>query len=76
MEFFMDANGFNEHKLFIMSKLEDQDSNIHENRDELKELREAVSAMKVQIGKLQTKAAMIGGVIGSVPGMLHIFLSV
>ena len=49
----MDANGFNEHKLFILSKLEDQDSNIHENRDELKELREEVSAMKVQIGKLQ-----------------------
>ena len=72
----MDENGFKEHKLFILSKLEDQDSDIHENRNELKELREEVSAMKVQIGKLQTKAAVIGGVIGSIPGMLHIFLSV
>jgi len=72
----MVENGFKEHKLFILSKLEDQDSNIHENRNELKELREEVSAMKVQIGKLQTKAAVIGGVIGSIPGMLHIFLSV
>ena len=71
----MDANGFSEHKLFILSKLEDQDSYIHESRDELKELREEVSAMKVQIGKLQTKAAAIGGVIGSIPGMLHIFLA-
>ena len=72
----MDANGFNEHKLFILSKLEDQDSNIHENREDLKELREEVSALKVQIGKLQTKAAMVGGIIGSIPGMLHIFLNV
>ena len=72
----MVENGFKEHKLFILSKLEDQDSDIHENRNELKELREEVSAMKVQIGKLQTKAAVIGGVIGSIPGMLHIFLSV
>mgnify|MGYP003138723539 FL=1 len=74
MEFFMDANGFSEHKLFILSKLEDQDSNIHEHREELKELREEVSVMKVQIGKLQAKAAIVGGLIGSVPGMLHIFL--
>ena len=71
----MDANGFSEHKLFILSKLEDQDSNMHVNREEIKELREEVSAMKVQIGKLQTKAAIIGGLIGSAPGMLHIFLA-
>ena len=71
----MDENGFKEHRLFILSKLEDQDSDIHENRNELKELREEVSAMKVQIGKLQTKAAIIGGLIGSAPGMLHIFLT-
>ena len=71
----MDANGFSEHKLFILSKLEDQTVDIHENREELKELREEVSAMKVQIGKLQTKAAIIGGLIGSAPGMLHIFLA-
>tara|TARA_R100001132_G_C3267061_1_gene89685 strand:+ start:101 stop:316 length:216 start_codon:yes stop_codon:yes gene_type:complete len=70
----MNENGFKEHKLFILSKLEDQDSDIHENRNELKELREELSAMKVQIGKLQAKAAVIGGLIGSVPGMLHIFL--
>ena len=70
----MNENGFKEHKLFILSKLEDQDSDIHENRNELKELREEVSDMKVQIGKLQAKAAIIGGLIGSVPGMLHIFL--
>ena len=67
-------NGFKEHKLFILSKLEDQIIDIHENREELKELREEVSVMKVQIGKLQTKAAIVGGLIGSVPGMLHIFL--
>ena len=72
----MVENGFKEHKLFILSKLEDQTTDIHENREDLKELREEVSALKVQIGKLQTKAAMLGGVIGSVPGMLHIFLSV
>lgn len=66
-------NGFKEHKLFILSKLEDQTSDIHENREELKELREEVSAMKVQIGKLQAKAAIVGGIIGSIPGMLHIF---
>ena len=72
----MNENGFKEHKLFILSKLEDQDSDIHENRNELKELREELSAMKVQIGKLQAKAAVIGGLIGSVPGMLHIFLNV
>ena len=71
----MDANGFSEHKLFILSKLEDQDSNIHEHREELKELREEVSSLKVQIGKLQTKAACVGGFIGSVPGILHIFLT-
>ncbi len=71
----MDENGFKEHRLFILSKLEDQDSDIHENRNELKELREEVSVMKVQIGKLQTKAAIIGGLIGSAPGMLHIFLT-
>ena len=71
----MDENGFKEHKLFILSKLEDQDSNIHENRNELKELREEVSAMKVQIGKLQAKAAIVGGLIGSAPGMLHIFFA-
>ena len=71
----MDENGFKEHKLFILSKLEDQDSDLHENRSEIKELREEVSAMKVQIGKLQTKAAIIGGLIGSAPGMLHIFLT-
>ena len=70
----MNENGFKEHKLFILSKLEEQDSDIHENRNELKELREELSAMKVQIGKLQAKAAVIGGLIGSVPGMLHIFL--
>ena len=70
----MNENGFKEHKLFILSKLEDQDSDIHENRNELKELREELSAMKVQIGKLQAKAAVIGGLLGSVPGMLHIFL--
>ena len=74
MGFFMNEDGFKEHKLFILSKLEDQDSDIHENRNELKELREEVSDMKVQIGKLQAKAAIIGGLIGSVPGMLHIFL--
>ena len=71
----MDENGFKEHKLFILSKLEDQDTDIHENRNELKELREEVSAMKVQIGKLQTKAAIVGGLIGSMPGVLHIFLT-
>lgn len=71
----MDENGFKEHKLFILSKLEDQDSDLHENRSEIKELREEVSAMKVQIGKLQTKAAIIGGLIGSTPGMLHIFIA-
>ena len=71
----MNENGFKEHKLFILSKLEDQDSNFHENREELKELREEISALKIQIGKLQAKAAMIGGVIGSIPGMLHIFLA-
>lgn len=71
----MDENGFKEHKLFILSKLEDQDSNMHENREELKELREEVSVMKVQIGKLQTKAAIVGGLIGSMPGVLHIFLA-
>ena len=70
----MDTNGFNEHKLFIMSKLEDQDSNMHKNREELKELREEISVMKVQIGKLQAKAAIVGGMIGSIPGMIHIFL--
>ena len=70
----MNENVFKEHKLFILSKLEDQDSDIHENRNELKELREELSATKVQIGKLQAKAAVIGGLIGSVPGMLHIFL--
>lgn len=71
----MNENGFKEHKLFILSKLEDQDSNIHENREELKELRKEVSVMKVQIGKLQTKAAIVGGLIGSIPGILHIFLA-
>ena len=71
----MNENGFKEHKLFILSKLEDQDSDIHENRNELKELREEVSGMKVQIGKLQAKAAIIGGLIGSAPGMIHIFLT-
>ena len=71
----MDENGFKEHKLFILSKLEDQDTDLHENRNELKELREEVSAMKVQIGKLQTKAAIVGGLIGSMPGVLHIFLT-
>jgi len=70
----MDTNGFNEHKLFILSKLEDQDSNMHKNREELKELREEISVMKVQIGKLQAKAAIVGGMIGSIPGMIHIFL--
>ena len=70
----MDENGFKEHKLFILSKLEDQATDLHENRGELKELREEVSVMKVQIGKLQAKAAIVGGLIGSVPGMLHIFL--
>ena len=68
-------NGFKEHKLFILSKLEDQTIDIHENREELKELREEVSALKVQIGKLQPKAAIIGGLIGSMPGVLHIFLT-
>ena len=72
----MVENGFKEHKLFILSKLDDQDSDIHENRNDLKELREEVSTLKVQIGKLQAKAAIIGGLIGSVPGMLHIFLNV
>ena len=71
----MNENGFKEHKLFILSKLEDQDSNIHENREELKEFRKEVSVMKVQIGKLQTKAAIVGGLIGSIPGILHIFLA-
>ena len=68
-------NGFKEHKLFILSKLEDQTIDIHENREELKELREEVSALKVQIGKLQPKAAIVGGLIGSMPGVLHIFLT-
>tara|TARA_Y100001951_G_C11265305_1_gene255092 strand:+ start:386 stop:601 length:216 start_codon:yes stop_codon:yes gene_type:complete len=71
----MNENGFKEHKLFILSKLEDQDSNFHENREELKELREEISTLKIQIGKLQAKAAIIGGLIGSAPGMLHIFLA-
>jgi len=70
----MNENGFKEHKLFILSKLEDQALDLHENKTEIKELREEVSVMKVQIGKLQAKAAIVGGLIGSVPGMLHIFL--
>tara|TARA_R100000963_G_scaffold20598_1_gene14527 strand:+ start:332 stop:550 length:219 start_codon:yes stop_codon:yes gene_type:complete len=72
----MVENGFKEHKLFILSKLEDQTTDIHENREDLKELREEVSALKVQIGKLQAKAAIVGGFIGSVPGILHIFFNI